>query len=123
MKTISPDKIVIRDLTLMVNVGCTAEERSYPQRLTLDVEVELNTELAAKTGRLSETVCYMELSNSLRDLVKKQNWALIEQLAHDVCHLLFEKFPPVQQIRLNVKKYVLPEASWVGLELIRKRDE
>lgn len=122
MRAVTADKIVIRDLTLMVNVGCTAEERAYPQRLVLDIAIELNTEVAAKTGRLSETVCYMELSNSLKDLVKAQNWVLIEQLAHDVCHLLFEKFSPIQQVNLIVRKFVLPEASWVGLELARKRD-
>lgn len=117
------DHIIIKELELRVRIGCTPEERTFPQRLVLDVEVALDTREAARTGQLERTVCYAQVTDLIRRLVDQQSWPLIEQLGEDVVRTVHENFPPAVSTLVRIRKFVLPGTAWVGLELVRSRSE
>jgi dihydroneopterin aldolase len=50
VKVLGADKISIEGLTLFARIGCTNEERSFPQQVILTAILELDTTKASNTG-------------------------------------------------------------------------
>ncbi|RLB52912.1 MAG: dihydroneopterin aldolase [Deltaproteobacteria bacterium] len=91
------DVIAIRDLAVDCIVGVYPHERDTPQRLVLDVELELDTEEAARSENISHTVNYDLTSAQLVFLLQSCRFQLIETAAHALCRYLLA--PPAPGIR------------------------
>jgi FolB domain-containing protein len=115
--------IIINDLILHARLGWTSEERSSPQRILLSVKLTVNTAEAAATRNLDHTVCYSALSEMYHELIKSKEWVLLEELAESVCQFTLGNFSRVDSVSLRLKKFALPDAAWVGVEITRKRQE
>ena len=120
MKRIGEDTIAIHGLSLFVRIGCTEEERSFPQRLSATIQVALDSTKAARSGNLTDTVCYVAIRDCLQKLVAFDSWKLLEELSEDICKSLFENFRAVRRIQLRLQKFVFPDAESVSLEIVRE---
>jgi dihydroneopterin aldolase len=107
------DVIAIRDLALDCIVGVYPHERDTPQRLILDVELELDTEEAARTELIGRTINYDLTSAQLVFLLQSCRFRLIETAALALCRYLLAPPAPgvrraqVTRVRLKMTK---PEA-------------
>ncbi|MCB0358902.1 MAG: dihydroneopterin aldolase [Bdellovibrionales bacterium] len=115
------DTIYIEGLRLMVRVGCTAEERAHPQRMTAGVRVTTDVSTAVRSDKLDDTVCYGKLADSLVRHAENGSWNLVETLGDELIQLIFEQFPPVQRVELDLRKFVIPRADAVGVSMARSR--
>ena len=115
------DFIIIHELDARCRVGCTAEERAYPQRLVLNFRIGIDSKLAARTGELSDTVCYQTVSESVTAFLLEGEWPLLEQLGEDITKLVLEQFPAAINCDLEIRKFILPGTTCVGLEIERER--
>jgi len=113
----------VGELELRLHVGNTPEERSFPQRVTMNVEVELDVLSSAKSGKLKDTVCYLKLVRLISEHAASQKWILIEQLAEEVAMLIFETFSAALNVKLQINKFVVPNVKFVGIEIFRERSE
>jgi len=68
-------------------IGDLPEERDVPQRLIVDVEMEIPG-TAAETDSLSDTVDYATLSESIRDALVAAKCRMIERAAKVVYDIL-----------------------------------
>jgi dihydroneopterin aldolase len=91
------DVLAIRNLALNCIVGVYPHERDTPQRLVLDVELELDTEEAARTELISRTVNYDLTAAQLVFLLQSCRFRLIETAAHALCRYLLA--PPARGVR------------------------
>ena len=112
------DRITINDLEVYCRVGVSEDERSEPQRLLFTVDLFLDLTTAATTDELARTIDYYAVSRRLLELGQAGEWRLIERLASDVAGLVLGGFE-AKQVRVEVKKFILPEARWVAVELVR----
>jgi 7,8-dihydroneopterin aldolase/epimerase/oxygenase len=112
------DRITISDLEVYCRVGVSEDERSAPQRLLFTVDLFLDLGAAAATDDLRRTIDYYAVSRRLLDLGQAGEWRLIERLASDIAGLVLGEFA-AERVRVEVKKFVLPEARWVAVELVR----
>lgn len=115
------DYIIIQELDVRCRVGCTAEERSYPQRLVLSFRIGIDSRNAARTGDLGDTVCYQTVSETVSAFLLQGDWPLLEQLGEDITKFILEQFPAAKTCDLEVRKFAVPGTAWVGLQLHRNR--
>lgn len=111
-------KVEIYDLRYPVRIGCTEEERSKPQELAFDIEMELDALASCKSDDLSQTICYMQVSQLMHEMSEKHVVALIERFAWLSVEEIFKRFPMAQKIRFKIRKFsTVPHAGHVAFEL------
>ena len=113
-------KISIVDLELNLNVGVSDEERAKPQRLLLTVEMEFDFSSAVISDRLTKTIDYFAVTQTLLKFGDGRSWKLIEKLAHDVADEVLSRYQP-QGVSVEVKKFAIPQAKYVSVSLTKSR--
>jgi 7,8-dihydroneopterin aldolase/epimerase/oxygenase len=114
------DSIIISDLEVTYRVGVPDNERRYPQRLLVSVEMHDDFAAAVRTDDLNQTVDYFEVSQRLLNFGEGKEWKLIEKLAEDLARMVLVDFGPLS-VSVEVKKFVVPQAQHVAVRV--KRDQ
>ncbi|MBC8324875.1 MAG: dihydroneopterin aldolase [Verrucomicrobia subdivision 3 bacterium] len=114
------DVITIADLEVRARVGVPDEERAVPQRLLLTVEMDRCFAKAAVGDDIEATIDYHAVAMALTDLAENGEWRLIEKLADEAAALVLAKFQP-DYVRVEVKKFILPETRHVSVRIERRR--
>ena len=112
------DTIFIQDLAISMHVGATKSERAKPQQLLLTIELGCDISPAAATDDLSRTIDYAAICHYLVAFGAGREWKLMEKLAVDLAESILRKFKP-QTVSVEVKKFVLPQARFVGVRVER----
>jgi dihydroneopterin aldolase len=115
--------IVIERLECEAYCGVTREERDRPQKVAIDVELDVPTGRAARTDELADTVDYAAVAERIVTLVAHERCYLLETLADKVMTMLFTAFA-VERARIWVRKLHAPLsaiAGSVGVRLERAR--
>ena len=112
------DKITISNLEVFYQVGVTDEERARPQRLLVSVDVSHDFASAISSDNLAETIDYYAVTQRLLKFGEGSHWLLIETLAADIASMVIEEFR-AKAVTVEVKKFVIPQASYVGVTLSR----
>lgn len=104
------DIIFIQGIEVDCIVGLYPHERHTPQRLRVDVELELDTEPAALRERLSATVNYASAAAQIAFLLRSCRFQLLESAAHVLARILLappapgERRAQVMRVRLRLTK-------------------
>jgi 7,8-dihydroneopterin aldolase/epimerase/oxygenase len=113
-------KIKIVDLEVFYCVGVSDEERARPQRLLLTVDIGFDFSVAAVSDRVTKTIDYSEVVRKLLKFGDQRNWKLLEKLAANLADFVLSEFKP-QQVTVEVKKFVIPQAHHVSVIWTSKR--
>jgi FolB domain-containing protein len=112
--------ILIEELLLHARIGCSPEERIFPQRLLFSLEI--STSASEKfNGDLEQTVCYAKTSELITQLTQSKEWILLEDLADEIVTCIFNSFTQAKSVSLTVKKFAVPHTSWTGIRYSRHR--
>ena len=114
------DKIIIHELAVSYHVGVPDAERANPQRLLLTVEMEQDFAAAAAGDDLTRTIDYYAVSQRLLRFGEGRSWKLIETLAVEMAGMVLTDFA-AQSVRVEVKKFIIPEARHVAVEVVRRK--
>ncbi|HKI70461.1 MAG TPA: dihydroneopterin aldolase [Verrucomicrobiae bacterium] len=112
--------INIVDLEVFYCVGVTDEERAQPQRLLLTVNMELDITTAVISDRIEKTINYYAVVQKLLAYGERRSWRLLERLASDIADLILFEFRP-DAVNVEVKKFVISQASYVSVSLTKPR--
>ena len=115
------DKVFIEDLKIQLRIGCTEEERAFPQQIVVNLEAALDLSKSATTKNLSDTVCYVSMAQMCKEVAVSKNWVLIEEYGQELASNILQAFPLVDLCRITIRKFVLPEAKSAGIFLERRR--
>ena len=110
--------ISIVDLEVFYRVGVPDEERAKPQRLLLTIELEFDFAGAAASDRIEDTINYRAITDDLLQFGEGRAWNLIEKLAADIADLLLKAYQP-QSVKVEVKKFIIPQARHVAVAMSR----
>lgn len=116
------DWVRISALKVPIRIGCEASEREHYQQIEVDLAIALDSSRAAESGMLEHTVCYLTVAMRVLELSRSQSWALLEQFADACAKTILEHFPAAQGVCCTLRKFVIPAAHSVGLEIWRVRD-
>ena len=112
------DTITIKDLEVRYCVGVTDAEREQPQRLLLTLDIGLDFTNAIARDDLRRTIDYAKVCQRILTFGEGRSWKLIEKLAVDLTYVLQREFGALFA-RVEVKKFVIPEAAYVSVTVER----
>jgi 7,8-dihydroneopterin aldolase/epimerase/oxygenase len=112
------DKLFISGLELWMKVGCTPEERAFPQLILMDVELETPLRAAGQKDDMQRTVDYAEVINRLKIHIESESYRLLESVAEDAAGLILKRFK-VRRVTVRLRKRALPALQNFGVEITR----
>jgi dihydroneopterin aldolase len=121
----SVDRLALHGLRGVGHHGVLEHERRDGQEFIVDVELGLDTRLAARDDDLSATVHYGELAQRLHDALTSDPVDLIETLAQRLADICLTE-PPVTWVEVTVHKPHAPipvAFDDVSLTIHRSRDD
>lgn len=114
--------VKVNDLDIICVIGCGEEERSLPQKISLDLELEYDISAPALSDDIKQAVNYAEIAKRLSEVCQERKFRLVERLGSECCQLILDEWPQVQKIRLEVRKIrIIPMAATVGLVIEKVR--
>jgi len=95
--------IRIKNLRLRTVIGINDWERDLLQDIILNIEFEFDSDAAAKSDDIKDTVDYKTLKRKIIKYVENSKVFLLEKMADDILNILF-KDPKVQSAQVEVDK-------------------
>ncbi len=117
--------ILIKGIELHARCGITKTEQCNRQPILVDLALRCPNEPAFLSDRLTDTVDYAAITQSVRDIGESQTYALLETLAERICQTLFQEFP-LTHLKIWLRKIRPPMKDFtgsVGIRLMRSRQE
>jgi dihydroneopterin aldolase len=113
------DLIRIVDLEVWAIIGVHDEEREKRQRLlvTLDLRVK-DIGPAAYNDNVKMTVDYAAVADRVKKTAKRRPRNLLETIGEEIATDLLKSFP-ILSLRLEIRKFALPDANHVSLVIDR----
>ncbi|GAB4222417.1 MAG: dihydroneopterin aldolase [Francisella sp.] len=105
--------LLLKDLQIYVHLGCSEEEQAYKQMIYLDLELEFNKNFnASNSDKLTDTICYYTLRNSIQKFCDTISCNLIEYLAKEIYTFIQNNYKNIKIKFLKVTKN--PPVSQIG---------
>lgn len=81
-------------LQLQVYLGCTEQERSVKQTVTVNIEIRFETVPAAvKSDQLTDTICFDVMTKKVQEIICKKHYNLIEHMGNDIFEIVKKEAP------------------------------
>lgn len=109
--------VFVRGLEVECVVGILPEERTVPQSLVVDLELELDLTRAGREGDLSLSVDYAALAGRVRSYARARRAGLLEELGYELCTLILKEFSPRRVTVRLTKPRALEGAAGAGIEI------
>lgn len=112
------DEIHIEELTVEATIGVPEVERQSPQRLVLSITLLPTADFRSLHDDLQRTVDYAAVVDEAKRFLRDRVVKLIETLADELAGHLLQRFA-VSEVRLELRKFVLPDTRYVAVRLTR----
>jgi dihydroneopterin aldolase len=112
--------IEINDLEVKGRIGVPENERANPQRLLVSVRFQIEAPFAALNDQLEKTIDYAGVAAEVEKVVETSGVHLVEKLVSDIGDALMARFP-IQRLEIELRKFILPNARYVGVKSDWKR--
>lgn len=112
------DEIQVDELEVFARVGVTENERAKPQRLTLTITVWPAESFEKLQDDITNATNYSAICVTVRDFAAERSDRLIETLAAELAAKLLHTFA-IRKVRLELRKFVLPDAKHVAVIVTR----
>ena len=117
------DKILISSIDCVAAIGVTAEERTIRQRLSIDIEVLVDSARAARSDSLKDALDYSKIATLAMEVCRGRDYHLIETLAEILAGRILADFdtPQVRVVVRKISPVVEPRVKYVSIEIVRSR--
>jgi len=119
------DTIFVKNLAVFARHGVFMEEAKLGQRFFVDIDCLTSTRAAAVADDPNLTPCYDSICQIATATILGERSKLLETVAERICENLFQKFPMVFEIHLEIRKPSAPVSAivdTVGVRIERKRN-
>ena len=114
------DTIHLEEIELLARVGVPEEERAEPQRLTVSITLWPMAGFDGLEDDIARTIDYASACDEVRRFVGARADKLIETMAAALAAHLLATYP-IARVRLELRKFVLPEVKHVAVIATRER--
>ena len=115
------DRLLIADLVLPVSIGVYAHEKTAPQRVRINVELEVDNSQREIDDEILNVVSYEHIVGDIKALIADGHINLVETLAERIAGICLDN-PRSRRVRVRVEKLdIEPDAAAVGVEIQRPR--
>lgn len=114
-------RVFIRDLELTASIGVHPQEKAKPQRVRLNIDLEVRGSQAAIADDIRNVVSYEAVIERIERIVAEGHVHLVETLAERIAQACLAD-DRVLSARIRVEKPdIVPNAKSVGVEIERRR--
>jgi len=114
-------KILIKDLTLDLQLGYYDFEKKKKQKVKFNLEVSCQDKNPTNDKDIKSIVNYSKIVKLIEKLVKNKHYNFLETLAEDVFDELFVD-KRIDKIILQIEKLeILKQCTSVGIQISKKR--
>ena len=113
------DKVLIKNLQVETIIGIFNWEREVRQVVSIDLEMEFNNKVAAKSDDIEDALDYKKIGKRVSSYVEISKFKLVERLAEQIAKLVLKEFP-VSSLTISVTKPgALRGSESVGISITR----
>lgn len=121
LPALSARRVFVRDLRLDASIGIHPAERVRLQPVVINLDLWVREAPDTDALHYADVVCYEQLVNRTKDLLKLGHIDLVETLAERLAALCLED-ARVERVRVRVEKpEAIAVAAGVGVEIERHR--
>jgi dihydroneopterin aldolase len=119
------NRLRIVDMEMICIVGILQEERSVPQRLFINAELDVDFEEAKSQGAtMTSGVDYSQVAERIKETIELEEFFLLEDLLSGCCQACFGAFPALKGMMLRASKPdILPNCARVEAEISMLRPQ
>jgi dihydroneopterin aldolase len=111
--------IFLHGINLKTKIGVSAAERSSPQILIIDIDIELNKTTKFENDNINDTIDYSKIEYLIKEIGELHHYKLLESLGEEITNKIKKEFD-VKKILIKInKKNILPNTDFVGVILER----
>ncbi|MEK6869810.1 MAG: dihydroneopterin aldolase [Nanoarchaeota archaeon] len=119
LKIINKDKIIIKDLEIECIVGVRKRERKEKQKIYVTIEIYTNTEKAAKSSNITDTINYSSIIKNIKRLVTNKKYLLLETMAEDIAKMILRN-KNTNEVKVLIKKpKAIGKGKYAAVEIER----
>jgi len=112
----------LKSLEVACIVGVYDHERSEPQPVVIDIELDYDFAVAADSDTVNDAVDYDQVAADVSELIQRRRFALIETMAEETATMLLERVGQARTVRLEVRKpRAVPAAACAFVRVERTR--
>ncbi len=116
-------EIMIEELQVPIRIGCTEEERAFPQILIFDLVLSLKDGKSMESDSLSDTIDYMAVIERIQGITAGKDFHLLEHLSATIGKGLLEAHEKLEAVAISVRKHVSPLTKAVSFSAEFVRSE
>lgn len=114
------DKLFIHQLQVETIIGIRPEELTHPQPILVDLEVGVDTKLAAKEDSIHAAKDYAKMYEALKNFISASAFSLVETLAEQLAQHLFNTFDILWlKLTITKKPQHMQDVAGVGITIER----
>jgi dihydroneopterin aldolase len=119
----SPDRVWLMGVACRCRVGVPAQERRKPQKVLVDVGLEVDAAKPAAADDFRSAVDYWAVEKEVRAVAESGERALVETLAESLAGRVLDTQPLAAAVTVRVHKTpaVMPKTREVVVEIRRER--
>lgn len=114
--------IDIKRLQTQVRIGCTEEERAFPQMIDFYLTLHIGDETSLSSDRLDDTVDYMQVIKAAANVATAKDFALVEHLVATVGKAVLDVSTKIDSVTVTASKRVSPVTECVCISADLTRD-
>jgi len=110
-------------MTFYAYHGVSAAEKETGRRYEVDCELHLDLNPAIATDKLSDTVNYAEVYQTVEQVLQERKYSLIESVCAEICNRLLDD-PMLSKVVVRVRKKMPPipgNLDHIEVELTREK--
>jgi dihydroneopterin aldolase len=119
------DQIFLEGMIFYGYHGVHEEERRLGQRFVVDLQASCSLLAAGNSDDPAQTVSYSDLYRVAREVVEGTPRQLIEAVAESIATVILERYGPIEEIVVTVRKPEAPIKGSVltsaGVRIVRRR--
>ena len=112
------DKVSLKNLQAFCRLGIYDSERILGQSLNINVDLFFDLSIAGKSNKINDSINYVDVSLAIRELTQSKEFLLLENLAEEICMMLFKKFQILEGIKLEITKSIVNAEQFTGTPVV-----
>jgi len=110
-------KIFFKEIDIPCMIGVYEHEKKHPQRIIINIELELLSEVEPTNDRIDETLNYDLIYREIKKISSSQHFNLVETLTYRI-FVYLKKLKKVSNLRISVAKSdIYDDCKKVGYEI------
>ena len=101
-------KLFINNLEVFANHGLFEEENRLGQKFIFSIKCELDYKKALFSDEMTDSISYADIADVVVGTATSNTYNLLERLAGEILKNIFEKFPQIKNVKLEINKPAAP---------------